>query len=145
VQSYVLALSVEGLEPGLYVYEAERGALRWIAEAPARETLLACSPHLSGEQPGVSLPLSRAREAPAWVFPVGDFSYQRRKYGLRAYRLVLLECGHLSQNLCLVATSLGLSTISLGAFFDDLLNQILYLDGVNRSALYMIPIGRPKS
>jgi thiopeptide-type bacteriocin biosynthesis protein len=144
VQTYVLVNRVEGIPPALYLHDAERNALRWVSAPPAKETLVRCSPHLSGEAAGrPAPPLSLAADAPAWVFPVADFGHQRKKYGLRAYRLVLLECGHLAQNLCLVATALGLSSITVGAFFDDLLNQMLSLDGVNRSALYMIPFGRP--
>ncbi len=145
VLGYVLVMKVPGIPAGLYVYDAPKGSLRWISPAPARETLVRCSPHLSGPEPGSPPSGPKAQDAPVWLFPVADFTHQRKKYGLRAYRLVLLECGHLTQNLCLVATALGLSCITLGAFFDDLLNQMLSLDGVNRSALYMIPFGRPMS
>jgi SagB-type dehydrogenase family enzyme len=82
-----------------------------------------------------------AREAPLWLFPVADLTYQRKVYGLRSYRLVLAECGHLVQNVLLVATALGLPAIPIGGFFDDLLSHTLGIDGVHRAALYMIPIG----
>jgi nitroreductase len=38
---------------------------------------------------------------------------------VRAERFLLLEAGHLMQNLCLVSTSLGLVTIPLGGFLED--------------------------
>ena len=53
-----------------------------------------------------------------WIV-VGDVERVRAKYGVRAERFLLLEAGHLMQNLCLVSTSLGLVTIPLGGFLED--------------------------
>jgi nitroreductase len=36
------------------------------------------------------------------------------KYSERGYRFLLLEAGHLMQNLCLLSASLGLATLPLG-------------------------------
>jgi SagB-type dehydrogenase family enzyme len=48
-----------------------------------------------------------------WIL-VGDVPRVAAKYGERGDRFLLLEAGHLMQNLCLVSTSLGLCTIPLG-------------------------------
>ena len=45
--------------------------------------------------------------------------YSPAKYRERAYRYVLLEAGHVGQNLCLAATGLGLGACTVGAFDDD--------------------------
>jgi SagB-type dehydrogenase family enzyme len=52
-----------------------------------------------------------------WVL-VGDGARVRAKYGERGLRFLLLEAGHLMQNLCLVSASLGLATVPLGGFFE---------------------------
>jgi SagB-type dehydrogenase family enzyme len=52
-----------------------------------------------------------------WIV-VGDVERVRAKYGARAERFLLLEAGHLMQNLCLVSTSLRLVTIPLGGFLE---------------------------
>ncbi len=52
-----------------------------------------------------------------WLI-VGDARQVRRKYGLRADRFLLLEAGHLMQNLCLLSTSLGLVTLPLGGVLE---------------------------
>jgi SagB-type dehydrogenase family enzyme len=48
-----------------------------------------------------------------WVL-VGDGARVSAKYGDRGGRFLLLEAGHLMQNLCLLSASLGLSTVPLG-------------------------------
>ncbi len=40
------------------------------------------------------------------------------KYGERAARFLLLEAGHLMQNLCLLSESVGSTTLPLGGFFE---------------------------
>lgn len=67
-----------------------------------------------------------------------------RKYKERGYRFVLLDAGHIGQNLYLMATALDLSVVSIGGFFDDDVNDLLRLDGVNESALYVIAVGQKK-
>ena len=66
------------------------------------------------------------------------FQRTRWKYRERSYRYVLLEAGHIAQNLYLAAVSMGLGTCAVGAFRDDQLNDLLGLDGVDEAALYML-------
>ncbi|MFL5344601.1 MAG: SagB family peptide dehydrogenase, partial [Hyalangium sp.] len=141
LRTYVLARRVPGVETGLYRYDDLAHALQWVAPAPEAALLRACSPFLMQE----AQPAIEATDAPLWLFVAADLTYQRRRYGPRALRLALLECGHLTQNVCLVATAMSLSCITVGGFYDDLLNQVLYLDGVNQAAFYMLPVGRRES
>jgi SagB-type dehydrogenase family enzyme len=64
------------------------------------------------------------------------------KYGgARAYRVVLLETGHLCQTLCLTATRLGLAPFSTAALRDSLIEKDLGLDGISESVLYVAGVG----
>ncbi len=65
------------------------------------------------------------------------------KYGDRGYRLVLLEAGHLAQNLCLTATAAGFGTLPWGGFFDDELNRLLDIDGLTEAVIHCIFLGVP--
>ena len=140
ILTYVLPRHVDGIPPALYWFDAEGHALERIAAAPPIDTLLLSSQMLSTLDDTTPV-VVQARDAPLWLFPVADLTYQRTKYGLRSYRLVLQECGHMAQNVYLVAAALGLPCITIGGYFDDLLSHALLLDGVNRAPLYMIPIG----
>ncbi len=61
-----------------------------------------------------------------WII-VGDAQRVRQKYGLRADRFLLLEAGHLMQNLCLLSTSLGLVTLPLGGVLEREVTRTLRL------------------
>lgn len=52
-----------------------------------------------------------------WLL-VGDVERVEPKYGARGLRFLLLEAGHLMQNLCVLSASLKLATVPLGAFFE---------------------------
>jgi SagB-type dehydrogenase family enzyme len=64
-----------------------------------------------------------------------------QKYGPRGYRMALLEAGHACQNICLVAASLGLSSLPYSAFFDDELESYLGIDGVTETVVATVIIG----
>ena len=66
----------------------------------------------------------------------------RFKYGARAYRFVLLEAGHVAQNVLLAAAALGLAAVPLGGFYDREVDAVLGADGLYEASLYLIPVGR---
>ncbi len=90
-----------------------------------------------------SLGQSFLREAPADIVIAGNFRITEAKYGARAYRYVLMEIGHVAENIHLQAISLGLSSIAVGAFWDNVVKKNLELPD-NHDPLYIIPIGYRK-
>ena len=66
------------------------------------------------------------------------------KYGhSRAYRMVLIDAGHLGQTFCLVATALGLAPFTTMAFSESGLEALLGLDGVRECPIYVAGVGMP--
>ncbi len=63
------------------------------------------------------------------------------KYGHRGLRYVLLDAGHVCQNLLLAAEALGLGACAVGAFFDDEFNSLFDLDGQEESVVYSASVG----
>ncbi len=63
------------------------------------------------------------------------------RYGERGIRYVHIEVGHAAENLCLQATALGLGPVTVGAFNDDQVSELLDLPG-DEAPLYIIPVGR---
>ncbi|MDW7739413.1 MAG: nitroreductase family protein [Bacillota bacterium] len=63
------------------------------------------------------------------------------RYDQRACRYIYLDAGHIGQNAALAAVSCGLGSCQVGAFFDDEVNLIIDVDGVNETAVYMAAIG----
>ena len=120
---------VHGIPSGLYQYDPFAHRLRASpSDATGDLTDLVTYPHLVDEA-AVSFIVS------------ATFWRNRAKYGLRAYRFALLEAGHLGQNLTLAAEALGLAANAIGGFYDRELDELLDLDGVNESVLYLLSVG----
>jgi SagB-type dehydrogenase family enzyme len=131
IELYPVVRDVAGLDPGLYHYAVQEHALEQVLAGDLRSAVM---------QAG----LGQAVLGQAAVCFVLSAIFQRTryKYRERAYRYVLLEAGHVGQNLCLAATGLGLGACTVGAFDDDDLNELLGLDGQEEAALYIIAVGQ---
>jgi len=131
VEVYLMALRVAGLERGIYHYQAQRHRLtRLPAKANPRIASAYCADQtfFSG--------------AAALFIMTAVFARTMWKYGrARAYRVVLLETGHLCQTFCLTATRLGLAPFSTAAFKDSVIERDLGIDGISESVLYIAGAG----
>lgn len=85
---------------------------------------------------------SSFQSAPCFLLITAVFKRVTQKYGERGYRYVLFEAGHLMQNFYLIATALGLSCCALGGFFDQEIDGLLDLDGLNESVIYAMSLGK---
>jgi SagB-type dehydrogenase family enzyme len=72
----------------------------------------------------------------------GCFLRHERKYGEGGYRMLVAEAGHISQNLILAATALGLSARPFGGVFDGLLNHELGLNTPDEQFLLAVLVGQ---
>ena len=54
-----------------------------------------------------------------------------------------MEAGHAAQNVYLQATALGLGPVTIGAFHDGQVKDILRLSG-DEISLYVMPVGRTR-
>jgi SagB-type dehydrogenase family enzyme len=128
---YLMALRVKGLEKGLYHYQAKGHRL---ARLPGRATPRMASVYCADQ--------SYFGEAAALFIMTAVFARTMWKYGrARAYRVVLLEAGHLCQTFCLTATRLGLASFSTAALKDSLIEKDLGIDGISESVLYVAGVG----
>lgn len=74
-----------------------------------------------------------------WIV-VGDGARIESKYGDRGGRFLLLEAGHLMQNLCLMSASLGLSTVPLGGALEPEIARLMGLSATD-AVLYVALCG----
>jgi SagB-type dehydrogenase family enzyme len=77
------------------------------------------------------------------IFISAVFERTLKKYGSRGYRYILLEAGHVAQNICLLAVEQKLGSLCLGGFADSKLNRFLGLDGINEAVIYCVGVGQP--
>ncbi len=132
IEVYMIAHDVKGLEPGVYHYAPDKHALEKLVSGDLR-----------GMISDIGLTQESLKSAGAVLVFSAIFDRTRSKYGDRGLRFVYLEAGHVSQNVLLQSTSLGLNAVPIGAFFDDELNALLGLDGVAEAALLILAIGAP--
>ena len=132
IETYLIVNQVESLEKALYHYNIEEHALEELRIGDLGEE----AAHAALEQ-------RICIEAPIVLIWTAIFERTKWKYAQRGYRYVYLDTGHIAQNLALAATSVGLGSCQIGAFFDDEINRILRVDGVYESVLYLSVVGHP--
>jgi SagB-type dehydrogenase family enzyme len=130
---YLMALRVKGLRAGVYHYHPAHHHLKRISTNATRDKAwlyCACQDY--------------ARNAAALFLMTAVFQRTMWKYHKpRAYRVVLLDAGHLCQTFCLVATWLGLAPFCTAALKDTLIEEDLGIDGIGESVLYVAGVGLP--
>jgi len=132
IETYVIANEIRDLGPGAYHYGIRNHELEQIKAGNLRRQIVAAAL-------GQTM-CARAAAVFAWT---AIFARSKWKYGQRAYRYIYLDAGHIAENLALAAVNLGLGTCQVGALFDDEVNKLLGLDGVQESVIYMSVVGVP--
>lgn len=64
------------------------------------------------------------------------------KYYDRGYRYILIEAGHIGQNIELLCTGLNIGCCAIGGFIDDKLNNLLNIKSEFESVLYVYVLGK---
>ena len=134
LEVYLLVRRVQGLDPGIYHYAVIDHMLERLDFAPVP------APRLTELFLGQSYP----EDAALVVVITAVLGRSLKKYADRGYRLVLLEAGHLVQNLNLAATALGWGSVNLGGFLDDELGALLDLDREVEVPVYATAVGKPR-
>jgi SagB-type dehydrogenase family enzyme len=131
LELYVSILQEGWLSAGAYHYDRPGHFLSQISPHADRAVWRSHVPSLDQVDGGGLL----------WIL-VGDAARVAARYGERAHRFLLLEAGHLMQNLCLLSVSLGLCTVPLGGFFERAIGRELALPATD-GVLYVGVCGKP--
>ena len=130
-ECYPLILNVEGLEPGLYHYLPMTHRLEFLGMPENASTLVEQS--LCGQ---------RWAEKANVIFYYSCVFYRAEwRYGIWAHGPILMDSGHVTQNLYLAATSIGLGGCAIAAVDPGPANEALRLDGKEESVFYAMPVG----
>jgi SagB-type dehydrogenase family enzyme len=130
IELYAAVHNVTGLGSGIYHYAVRDHALALLQAGDFRTAVM---------QAGLWQDL--LAQASVCFILSAIFQRTRWRYRERTYRYVMLEAGHIGQNLYLAATSMGLGACAVGAFLDDEFNELLGLDGQEEAVLYVISVG----
>ncbi len=133
IETYVIVNAVDELQAGVYHYSIRAHQLEQLAARDLRRQTAAAA-------------LGQKMCAEAAVVFVWSAVFERCKwkYGQRAYRYIYLDAGHIAENLTLAAVSLNLGSCEIGALYDEDVNAIVGVDGVQESVICMGAVGVPR-
>jgi len=133
-ETYLAISDVETLHPGIYRYlpldhalvlerEMETEALRTsLAQGTLGQTFTATAP--------VCFIWSVIPQRSEW------------RYHTAAHRVILMDVGHLCQNLYLASEAIGCGTCAIAAYHQQLMDQLITVDGEEEFTLYLAPVGK---
>jgi len=130
LELYVVVGDVEGIDQGVYRYIPQGHELVKVRDGDLRAELA-----------DAALGQSSVRDAAIDLVFTAVYERTTVKYKERGVRYVQMEAGHAAQNVYLQAVSLDLGTVTIGAFGDTEVKQIMHLEE-QEDPLYIMPVGR---
>ena len=131
-ECYFAARNVTGLEPGLYHYLPMHHQIEYLGTVDDLDSWIKNS--LCGQ---------------AWtatanvVFYYSAVFYRAEwRYGISSHRVLLIDAGHITANMYLAATSIGLGGCAIGAIDGKAVDAALGLDGKEEASFYAMPVGK---
>ena len=135
VEAYVLAQRVEGLAPGLYHYLSLQHALEPMRAMDPAEAAAHAHRFVSGQHWFANVPVMVVMTA---RFDRLFWKYRRHA---KAWRVVHLDVGHLSQTMYLSAADLGLGAFITAAINDRDIDRTLNLTALQESSIALVGFG----
>lgn len=137
-ETYLFANQVEGLKKAVYHYLPEHHQLElWEDREDYDEEL---NRALCGQTFAASAPV---------LFVWASTPYRMEwRYGLKAAKYILVDAGHVCENLYLACEAIGCGTCAIGAYDQDCLDELLgFLPGPSgeqdyQCGVYLAPVGK---
>ena len=130
LELYLVTFEQSWLPSGAYHFDRAGICLCQIVSSASRQEWMTRVPSLVPVEGGAIL-----------FILVNDYGRVEAKYGARGLRFLLIEAGHLAQNICLLASSLGLCALPLGGFFEREIARQLVLPASDE-VLYLLVCGK---
>jgi SagB-type dehydrogenase family enzyme len=132
LETHLCVLNVKGLDMGLYRY------------LPLEHQLLVVyRDKRLPESIGWAAFQQTWMSSAAVVFAWSAIPYRMEwRYGLAAHRLILLDAGHVCQNLYLACEAISAGTCAVAAYDQELMDQLLKVDGQDEFVIYLAAVGK---
>jgi SagB-type dehydrogenase family enzyme len=131
-ETYLLVSRVEGIDRGIYRY------------LPIEHKLVLVSNNL----PDADDLMEKAwfqkfigKSAVVFVWAAVPYRVEWR-YSIISYKDILIEAGHICQNLYLACEAIGAGTCAIAAYDQKTLDELLQIDGENEITVYLSPVGK---
>ena len=130
-ECYMAIQNVTGLQAGLYHYLPMTHQIEFLGETDDLSDFVS---HSLCEQ-------AWACKANVVFYYSCVFYRAEWRYGIWAHAPILMDSGHVTENLYLAATSIGLGGCAIAAVDPDIANARFGLDGTEESIFYAMPVG----
>ncbi len=126
----IVLVGSEEVPAGVYHYDVKDHALDAL-----------CQRQFSPEDISELVTYDFARSASCAFVMTAVFERTQDKYGSRGYRYLMIEAGHISQNLYLVSEALGVKCCAMAGVQDEAFEKLLDIDGVTESVVHGLLLG----
>jgi SagB-type dehydrogenase family enzyme len=131
-ETYLLINNVTGLKRGLYRYLAIDHKLMFMNEIENQSEKII----------DATLGQKFTGDA-AVVFIWSCVAYRGEwRYNIAAHKAMLLDAGHICQNLYLACEGIGAGTCAIAAYDQEKVDRLISVDGENEFSVYLSPVGK---
>lgn len=131
-ETYAVVMDSDTIPPGVYRYVASEHALDLISDQAdgIRERMsTAARGQVFAGAAGVTFVFAAVPYRSEW------------RYDYTAHRVMLMDVGHMCQNMYLAANAMGLGACAIAAYDQDLVDHLIGVDGQDQFAVYMCSVG----
>ncbi|MFD1176473.1 SagB/ThcOx family dehydrogenase [Paenibacillus puldeungensis] len=137
-ETYLFIMRVEGLRQGTYRYLPVEHKLLFMSELDEIDQKIDA---ITLDQPFVPNFTKKAAVMFAW----STIPYRSEwKYDVSAHKKILIDIGHVSQNLYLASESIDAGACAIGIYDQNLIDEILGLDGNDEFILFLGAVGKKR-
>lgn len=132
LETYLCVLNIEGLKQGIYRYlPVEHQIMLEFQEEELAEKITAATlnQRFTGEA------------AVTFVWTTIPYRMEWR-YDIAAHKVIALDAGHVCQNLYLACEAIGAGTCAIAAYHQQLVDQLLRIDGKDEFTIYLAAVGK---
>ena len=135
-ETYLFIMNVDGIKKGIYRYDSLGHKLLLMFELDEIDAKI---DEITLEQPFVP---NFAKKA-AVIFVWSTTPYRSEwKFDVTAHKKILIDIGHVCQNLYLASESVGAGTCAIGIYDQKMIDKLLELDGDEEFVVYLAAVGK---
>jgi SagB-type dehydrogenase family enzyme len=140
IETYIIVRNVKGLEQGIYRYRPLDNELAFIKSIDKMQEVIE-SFMLDSKQPYLPGFANGAAVLFAWSAVPYRGEY---KFNIMTHKKILIDVGHICQNLYIASESIDAGTCAIGIYDQDRVDALLDLDGEDEFVIYLAAVGKKK-
>ena len=138
---YVVVKNVIGLEPGIYHYVPTKNIGEKLVTI---ERIAPLFDDYDNKMNELLVGQKWAVKAPVVLF-MSCIPYRAEwRYSVHAHRVMLIDLGHVGQNMMLSATAMGIGSCCLAAFDQEKCDELFEFNSIDEYTVYVLTLGVPK-